>query len=61
MADRQREIIEAMRRLAEKASELAVERNNTVEKYQRLKAELEAIRQGETAKRKSGSLILSCC
>jgi len=53
MADRQKEIIEAMRRLAEKASELAVEHNNTIEEYRRLKAELEAIRQRKPAKREA--------
>jgi hypothetical protein len=53
MADRKMEIIEAMQKLARKSSKLAVEHSKTVEEYQRLKAELELIRESEAAKRKA--------
>jgi hypothetical protein len=50
MADRKTEIVEAMQKLARKASELAVEHSKTIEAYQRLKTELETIRHSEATK-----------
>jgi len=54
MADRKTEIVEAMQKLVKKASDLAVEHGKTIEEYQRLKEEFEAIRQDETARLKAG-------
>jgi hypothetical protein len=53
MSDRKTEIVEAMQNLARKASELAVEHSNTIEEYQRLKTELETIRNSEATKGKA--------
>jgi hypothetical protein len=53
MADRKTEVVEAMRSLARKASDLAVEHSKAIEEYQRLKAELETIRHSEATKRKA--------
>jgi len=50
MADRKTEIVDAMQKLVKKASDLAVEHSQIIEEYQRLKAELEAIRQDDAAK-----------
>ncbi len=54
MADRKMEIVDAMQKLVKKASGLAVEHSKTIEEYQQLKTELEAIRQHEAAKVKAG-------
>jgi len=53
MADRKREIVDAMQKLVTKASSLAVEHSKAIEEYQRLKSELEIIRQNEAAKLKA--------
>jgi hypothetical protein len=53
MADRKTQIIEAMQNLARKASELAVEHSKSIEEYERLKAELERIRNSEATKKQS--------
>jgi hypothetical protein len=54
MVDRKVEIVEAVQKLAKKESALAVEHSKTVNEYQALKAELDAIRQDEAAKLKLG-------
>jgi len=54
MADRKMEIVDAMQQLAKRASGLATEHSKTIAEYQRLKSELEAIRQDEAAKLGAG-------
>jgi hypothetical protein len=49
MADRKTDIVDAMQKLVKKASRLAVEHSKTIEEYQRLKAELEAITPAKSA------------
>jgi hypothetical protein len=54
MADRKTEIVDAMQQLVKRARGLATEHSKTIAEYQRLKSELEAIRQHEGAKPGAG-------